>query len=180
MIRNIFGHLKTILVHKYWVFHYCRKLGIPWQGITHDLSKFSPTEFWESIKYYQGGKASPIPACKADKGYSLAWQHHKGHNPHHYEYWTDNYDLGTTCIKIPYKYVLELVADYLAAGRTYQGKEFTFKGEFEWWQKVKDTKHMHPDTKDLITYVLCDLQYWKFNEIDWKKGGEFYERVSDN
>ena len=86
IINNFIGHLKTIIVHKYWVFYYACKLGIPIQGLLHDMSKFSPIEFWESVKYYQGGKSSPINACKADKGYSLAWQHHKGRNPHHYEY----------------------------------------------------------------------------------------------
>lgn len=70
MINAFFGHLKTVLIHKYWVFIYCCKLGIPWQGITHDLSKFSWTEFSESVKYYQGGKKSPIPAVKAELGYS--------------------------------------------------------------------------------------------------------------
>ena len=82
---NILGHLKTILIHKWWVFYYCCKLGIPWQGIVHDLSKFSPTEFFESVKFYQGGKSSPIPAAKNGQGYSLARQHPKGRNEPHYE-----------------------------------------------------------------------------------------------
>ena len=156
---NILGHLKTILIHKWWVFYYCCKLGIPWQGIVHDLSKFSPIEFFESVKFYQGGKSSPITAAKKAQGYSEAWQHHKGRNKHHYEYWTDNYDAGTTCIKMPYKYVLELVADYLAAGRTYKGKGFTFVDEYEWWMKCKDYKKIHKDTKDLITQMLYNLAY---------------------
>ena len=165
-MRNIFGHLKTILIHKWWVFYYCCKFGISLQGITHDLSKFSPTEFLESIKFYQGGKSSPIPAAKKAQGYSLAWQHHKGRNKHHYEYWTDNYDSGTTCIKMPYKYVLELVADYLAAGRTYRGKDFTFVDEYEWWMKCKDYRKIHKDTKQLITKILYMLAYRKdTNEV---------------
>ena len=148
------------------MFYYCCKFGIPLQGITHDLSKFSPTEFLESIKFYQGGKSSPIPAAKKAQGYSLAWQHHKGRNKHHYEYWTDNYDSGTTCIKIPYKYVLELVADYLAAGRTYRGKNFTFVDEYEWWMKCKDYRKIHEDTKQLITKMLYMLAYRKdANEV---------------
>ena len=148
------------------MFYYCCKFGIPLQGITHDLSKFSPTEFLESIKFYQGGKSSPIPAAKKAQGYSLAWQHHKGRNKHHYEYWTDNYDSGTTCIKMPYKYVLELVADYLAAGRTYRGKDFTFVDEYEWWMKCKDYRKIHKDTKQLITKMLYMLAYRKdTNEV---------------
>ena len=61
LVEKILGHLKTVLTHKWYVFIYCCKLGIPWQGIKHDLSKFSWTEFSESVKYYQGGEKSPIP-----------------------------------------------------------------------------------------------------------------------
>lgn len=154
-MSNIFKHLKTILTHKKWVFYYASKLGISWQGFWHDMSKFSPTEFFESIKYYKG-TSSPIPECKKDKGYSLAWQHHKGRNKHHYEYWTDNYDTGTTCIKMPYKYVLELVADYLAAGKTYRGKYFSFTDEWDWWimKRANYNPKIHPYTMDLITKIF--------------------------
>ena len=44
-------HFKKIFVHKYWVFRYCCKAGIPVQGLLHDLSKFSPVEFFESVKF---------------------------------------------------------------------------------------------------------------------------------
>lgn len=59
--KNVFRHFKKICIHKYWVFYYCCKTGIPSQGITHDMSKFSPIEFWEGVKYYQGD-ISPIDA----------------------------------------------------------------------------------------------------------------------
>ena len=175
MIKNIFLHLKTILIHKWWVFYYCCKLGIIWQGITHDLSKFSYTEFSESVKFFQGGKASPIPVAKSTQGYSKAWQHHKGRNPHHYEYWTDNYDLGTTYIKMPYKYVLELVADYLAAGKTYNGKNFTIKQEIEWWENCKDTKAIHYETKTLISTLFEDINENGFKPI--RKYNKELERI---
>lgn len=51
-IINTFRHFKKVCIHKRWVFYYCCKVGIPFQGLVHDLSKFSPTEFWESVKYY--------------------------------------------------------------------------------------------------------------------------------
>ena len=151
-MKNIFRHLTTILTHKWWVFRYACKLGIPWQGFMHDMSKFHPTEFFESVKFYKG-TSSPIPEAKKVQGYSRAWLHHKGCNKHNYEYWTDNYDLGTDAVKMPYKYVLELVADYLAAGRTYRGKNFTFTDEWDWWimKRANYTLKIHPDTMELIT-----------------------------
>lgn len=92
-LKNVFRHFKKICVHKYWVFYYCCKVGISIQGLLHDMSKFSPTEFWESVKYYQGN-ISPIDACKKENGWSSAWMHHKGKNKHHYEYWQDDFDNG--------------------------------------------------------------------------------------
>ena len=47
-------HFKTITTHKMWVMRYCFKIGLYWQGLTHDLSKYSPTEFLVGMKYYQG------------------------------------------------------------------------------------------------------------------------------
>ena len=77
-----FKHFKTVMTHKMYVFLFCKEAGIPWQGIKHDLSKFSPTEFIESVKYYTGTD-SPINNCKKVNGYSEAWMHHKGRNKHH-------------------------------------------------------------------------------------------------
>ena len=179
MIKNIFGHLKTVLTHKYWVFVYCCKLGIPWQGIKHDMSKFSWTEFSESVKYYQGGKKSPIPVIKAERGYSKAWQHHKGRNKHHYEYWTDNYSKGTTFIKIPFKYVIELIADWLSAGRTYNGKSFTIDDEIEWWNKWPEKCAINPETVELIDKIFKHIQMFGFESFKRhkQKMKEYYENM---
>lgn len=156
-LENIYGHLSTIVRHKYWVMHYCFKARLYKQGILHDLSKFTPTEFIESVKYYNGTR-SPIEVCKEKNGMSFAWLHHKGLNPHHYEYWQDRFDSGTMHIKMPYKYAIEMICDNLAASRAYNanaGKKFTYKGVFDWWNSIKDTKvALHPKTKRLVTIIF--------------------------
>ncbi len=150
-------HLKTILTHKKWVFFFARKLGIGWQGFWHDMSKFSPTEFFESIKYYTGTR-SPIDVCKEKNGYSMAWLHHKGRNPHHYEYWQDNFDRGGEPLKMPDKYVEEMICDYLAAGKAYMRDSFTFQAEWEWWMnKNKNKLAMQSDNWSVINTVLANL-----------------------
>ena len=156
LIINAFKHLRKIFIHKYWVGLYCFKCGLYWRGLVHDLSKLSPTEFFESIKYYQGD-SSPINAAKKDKGYSLAWMHHRGRNKHHYEYWTDNYDEGTTCIEMPFIYVVEMFCDYLGAARTYWGKKFTYTAEYKWWLNKSKTAKMHINTNKFITIVLKSM-----------------------
>ena len=82
------AHLRTVMRHRRLVRQYCFKLGLYWQGLTHDLSKFSPTEFCRSIKYYQGYRR-PNDAARIQNGVSLSWLHHKGRNRHHVEYWID-------------------------------------------------------------------------------------------
>lgn len=174
-LKNTWKHFIKICKHKYWVFYYCCKADIPWRGIKHDLSKFSPVEFWESVRYYQGNR-SPIDACKEDKGYSKAWLHHKGRNRHHYEYWVDNFDNGGKPLQMPYKDAVEMLCDYLGASRAYLGKNFSYKAEHEWWLK-KSSKPlaMHPQTKAFIHRILCDLAY---DETRFKR--RFMEGVNLN
>ena len=163
-IKNTISHFRKICIHKYWVAKYCFKAGLYWQGITHDLSKFSPIEFWESVRFYQG-TSSPINAAKEAQGYSLAWQHHKGRNPHHYEHWTDNYDSGTTCIEMPYKYAVELICDYLGAGKAYLGDKFTYTGEYNWWIEKRKVAKMHPYTANFVSVVFETLARLENNDI---------------
>ena len=79
IIVKAWKHFCLVNKHRFLVFQLSIKAGIPWRGFIHDLSKYSPTEFWESAKYFNG-KKSPISVCRLDKGYSLAWLHHKGRN----------------------------------------------------------------------------------------------------
>ena len=163
-------HLKLISKHKAVVFYYCCKAGIPWRGFMHDWSKYSPTEFLESIKYYTG-VGSPINEAKKDKGYSMAWQHHKGRNPHHYEYWVgatcDNIDKGGVALLIPYKYVMEMCCDIIAANKIYAGKSWTPDTLIEYWNREKDVRKLHPAVRDFQT----DL-FYSFKE----KGFEVFKK----
>ena len=162
-MNKFVGHFKTICDHKYWVGHYLIKCGLYYQAIMHDLSKFSPTEFFESVKYYSGTE-SPINVCKKDKGYSLAWLHHRGRNPHHHLYWVDRIDEGCYAIKMPYKYMIEAVCDYLGAGRAYMKQNFTYKKEYSWWENNRESLTMNIETKAWIDMILynCILTNGKF------------------
>ena len=138
---------------------------MPLTGIMHDMSKFSYIEFMEGVKYYQGTK-SPIIACKEAEGYSKGWLHHKGRNKHHYEYWQDNFDQGGKSLQIPFKYALELVCDYIAAGKAYAGDSFTYQREYEWWlNKLKKPLAMHKQTKLFITYMLKSMADKNTNRV---------------
>ena len=85
-LGNMIKHFCTITRHRLLVCKHCFKLGLYWQGLTHDLSKYSPEEFWTGVRYYQGDR-SPNAAEREVIGFSKAWLHHKGRNKHHFEYW---------------------------------------------------------------------------------------------
>lgn len=166
-VKNAWAHLRKVQTHRKWVHHYCKALGIPMQGWLHDLSKYSPIEFFESVKYYQGSR-SPIDACKEVNGYSMAWFHHRGRNKHHYEYWVDNFDKGCTTNIMPKKYFLELIADYLGAGRAYLGDNFTFTKEYEWWQ----AKRKNPMKMDPVQMAMLDTIFRSLAEMEapeWRR-----------
>ena len=152
MIKNFFKHLHLINKHRWTVFRLSIKAGIPFRGLIHDLSKYSPTEFWESVKYYNGTH-SPIVEARLKKGYSEAWLHHKGRNKHHLEYWYDSQAKEPSPI-IPYKYVAEMVCDKLAAGIVYNGKNWTWYTQKEYWEKNKDKEFSNERIKNLLTEVF--------------------------
>lgn len=146
------------------MYYYCKKAGLIKRGILHDMSKFHPIEFFEGVKYYNGGKSSPINECIKANGYSKAWLHHKGRNKHHYDYWIDmnlvfngeNEHIGC---EMPLKYVVEMLCDYLAAGRTYMEDDFTYTKEYEWWKdrRWRIFPFMHIKSFAFIEHMLSQL-----------------------
>lgn len=172
-------HFKLITAHKILVFKYCIKAGIFWRGFMHDWSKYSPTEFLESAKYYTG-TGSAINECKKDKGYSNAWLHHKGRNKHHYEYWVDSLDKGGLPLVIPYEYALEMCCDMLAAGKIYQGKKWTKEYPLEYWEKEKETRKVDPQIKEFQTKFFKAFYYNGFEGITKEKTKKMYKECVRN
>ena len=152
-LTKMIKHAALIFRHKWRVFINCQKCGLPWRAIVHDLSKFSPTEFFESARYYQGNR-SPIGVCRRDKGVSYAWLHHKGRNKHHLEYWTDP-DCTEQPI-MPYKYAAECICDKLAATRTYLGKNYDSGKPLEHFRKYGNKVATNQKNLDFIDAVFVD------------------------
>lgn len=152
-------HFKTITWHRWLVRDGCFRVGLIWQGLTHDLSKYSWTEFSSGARYYQGTR-SPNAAERENKGFSEAWMHHKGRNRHHYEYWTDmnlqtrNYE----SVPMPRKYLVEMVMDRRAACMVYQRKNYTPGAALTYLEKSREKVLMHPKTLRELTYLLTMLR----------------------
>lgn len=158
-MANWIGHFKTITKHRHQVIRHCFKAGIGFQGLRHDLSKYTPAEFLNGVKYYDG-KRSPNELEREDKGYSSAWLHHKGRNRHHFEYWVDYSPVlkKNAPVKMPLKYVVEMFCDRVAASKIYQADNYTDAHPINYFERGRDHRIIHPETSDLLEKLLIMLR----------------------
>lgn len=159
-------HLCTINHHKYLVMKGCFAVGLYKQGLLHDLSKYTPTEFLVGCRYYQG-TMSPNNAEREARGYSSSWLHHKGRNKHHLEYWID-YGVpdrkdgkvahkGLCGMKMPIRYVVEMYIDRVAASKNYQKDKYTDWSPWKYYSNGRQFHILHEDTRALLELLLMML-----------------------
>ncbi|MDE7263409.1 MAG: catalase [Anaeroplasmataceae bacterium] len=164
-------HFITITRHRHKVIRYCFKVGIGFQGFFHDLSKYSLTEFIPGAKYFTG-ICSPNALERKDKGYSLAWMHHKGRNKHHYEYWTDYIGDEYIPVQIPIRYLKESLCDRVAASKIYMKKNYNQSSALEYFDRRNDAIQMHESSAKVLRKWLC----W-ISELGEKKAFKRIKRI---
>lgn len=170
---HFIDHLKTVNAHRREVRKLCFKIGLYRQGLLHDLSKYSPSEFLPGCRYYQGFR-SPNDQERQERGFSSSWMHHKGRNKHHFEYWIDYPNReqrdfleggGTRmglcdrfqAVEMPLKYVAEMFCDRVAACKVYKGAAYTQHDPLAYQDEMRPHVFMHPETEKLITQMLTVL-----------------------
>lgn len=147
-------YLSYVIRHKWYVFLECYKIGIFWQGIIHDLSKFLPSEFIPYANYFYGNDNKKRdktgyykPTDTGNKDFDFAWLLHQKRNKHHWQWWILPEDEGRIKIlDMPLKYRKEMLCDWRGAGRA-QGFGDNTK---EWYEKNKDKMLLHKDTREWI------------------------------
>ncbi len=150
-------HFKTITHHRMLVMQGCFAVGLYKQGLLHDLSKYSPAEFFVGVRYYQGDR-SPNNAEREAIGYSSAWLHHKGRNKHHYEYWLDysaeDIPGGMAPAPMPVRYVIEMFMDRVAACKVYHGDTYIDADPLIYYESSQTPPPIHPRTKRQLEKLL--------------------------
>lgn len=154
-----FRHFWTITHHRHLVIQEARRVGIFWQSLKHDLSKYGWTEFHVGAKYY-AGTHSPNDEQRGKEGYSLAWMHHKGRNPHHWEYW---FDINPKTrqyepVRIPIRYLKEMYCDRVAASRVYMKKNYDDSCPLKYYQRTDFHGKIHEDSRKLLESWLVYLK----------------------
>jgi hypothetical protein len=131
-----------------------------WRIITHDLSKFSSAEVFSYGRQFFGDKGDP-------EGFAKAWLHHQNSNDHHWEYWIPRTVHNRSVMGFKENHPLpmseeairEMIADWIAASRTYGGHWPRFDGSWLWFNKNFHRMRLHPKTRDRIWEILNDLRY---------------------
>ena len=152
-------HFKTITRHRHMVMQHCFRAGIPVQGLLHDLSKYTPTEFIPGALYWQGTR-SPNEAEREKKGYSTAWLHHKGRNKHHFEYWIDVHPEHKVYepVEMPLRYLIEMFCDRVAASKIYRGENYRDSDPLDYFLSgMERGRPIHPKTAKQLHFLLKKL-----------------------
>ena len=176
---KLFKHLKTVHNHRKYVRKMCWKMGLFWQGLLHDLSKYSIPEL-KMCKYWDG-KKSPHQSCREAIGYSPSWIHHYHKNKHHFQYWWDEDELGKIIpIKMPYKYVIESFCDMVGASKAYNPKVWSPENVWVYWTtKCKGRRIMNAESEYLVEKLIWNLkEYGEARFIRWYKDAKKYLKES--
>jgi len=149
-MKRYINYLKYIIKHKWFVLIAGYRINAPFFRIVfHDTSKFLPREFLSYAKtfYSRTGKKQYIE----DKNFKLAWLLHQHRNPHHWQYWILKEDSGKIIpIEIPKHYALEMIADWMGAGRAITGK-WDCK---EWYNKNKNKIIFNEKTREFVESII--------------------------
>ena len=153
-------YLWYILYHKWLVFWECVRLGIPWLGVVHDLSKFSKAE-WRPyvLSFYSGWRKDERPQWVV-RFFERALEHHLGHNKHHWEHWLSKVDgrrIPAFAVEMPDRYRKEMLADWIGVSTAKKKSNPHYEGislAAGWYRKNKDMIYLHPETRAWIEKQL--------------------------
>lgn len=156
-------YLRYVIRHKWFVFVECCKVGMPWRGLVHDLSKFRLSEFVPYARYFYGdypewarmqsGRKETYFGLTKESvadAFDKAWLLHQHRNPHHWQFWVlQNDNDGRYPLRMPWVYVFEMVCDWKGCGRAL-GKPDTLA----WYVQNRDDMVLNIYTRDHVERLL--------------------------
>ena len=157
-------YYESIETHRRLVWQVGRVLGVDTAQLTiHDLSKYDPVEFNAYAEWFHGDRDE----TNAKKNFQIAWQHHTRCNFYHWQHWIlDNDTKGTiknldNVLSMPYKYIIEMVADWQASEIQYQSRQDMSK----WLNSNFDKMVLHKETRDHVIQFLEGIGYEIYTDI---------------
>lgn len=158
------AHLKYasyVARHKWFVFLGGLRTRAPlYRLVIHDWSKLTRSEWGAYVRQFYNSDGSKRNARRPDGGYDLAeqpyefqraWLGHQRRNKHHWQAWILLGDNGQCIpIKMPEKYVREMVADWMGAGRAITGQW----DPVPWYEKNWRLMVLHTATQARVEALL--------------------------
>lgn len=136
--------------------------------LAHDLSKLTRAELMPYARHF---RVTPFgtPHRGDDPAFAAAWRHHYEHNDHHPEHFVA---ADGTPARMPDEAVVEMVVDWMAAGRAYAGAWPCCGGHWRWLEDSWDRLRLHPDNKQLAGAIVHALGYAAaIPDYDWDADG---------
>lgn len=133
-------YFKYVIEHKWNVGIECLKMGLFWHAITHDLSKFLPSEFIPYAKHFCAGPNRKL--------FEIAWCIHQHRNKHHWDYWVK---ADGNAVPMPRKYVKQMIADWRGMSRKFGDTAV------EYYVGNKKRMILHKDTVVIIEDILGNI-----------------------
>lgn len=167
-------YFKFLLRHKYLVLRECWKVGLYWQGITHDLSKFLPDEFIPNAKYLFADRfaLSDDERKKIDEDHWQAAIIHQNRNKHHWQYWFGFDHQGETMVlEMPEKCLKEMICDWTANSIIHGGDT----SPADWFVFYNKKMVLHPATKKWIQNEINRRE----KELKLQNHKEFWDKEKE-
>lgn len=136
-------YLLYVIEHKINFFRVAVKEGKFIAAFTHDLSKFSTSEFVPYAKFFY--KSYYEDKDKMKREFDRAWFHHYSHNKHHWNYWID-YEGNP--VDIPEQYIHEMILDWKAMSIKFDDTAKSY------YLKHRDDIKLTSDTRDKVENIL--------------------------
>lgn len=174
-LRTQYAYGRYVFRHRWFVFQAARRLGVPWLGLLHDLSKFDPKEWTPYVERFYGRGQRPdgtvvteaeLPA-DVKFAYDYAWLMHQKRNKHHPMYWLTHFNTRNPvrpdrvpgdyeALPMPERYVREMLADWDGARRA--GAEGAKRTTAAWYEANGAGLPLHPQTRALVERLLPLLE----------------------
>lgn len=140
-----------IVEHKKNVGIECLKANMFWHAITHDLSKFLPSEFIPYAKFFYAKDRSKNykQSDESDLNFQKGWCFHQKRNKHHWNYWVSvTRKDEIIAIPMPKKYVRQMIADWDGMSRKFGGSTI------DYYNENKNKMILHEETVKIIERIF--------------------------
>jgi hypothetical protein len=146
----------------------CFNCGLTWRGITHDLSKLLPDEFFPYANFFYNKNPRDKtgyykPTDTGDKAFDFAWLLHQKRNRHHWQWWILPEDNGgVKVLKMEEPFLTEMICDWIGAGKAqghFSPKDNPMLETLTWWKANNHKMQLHEETRKEIIRRLENLNH---------------------